>query len=77
MLDVQTLSRINASKNTKSPPSNSDCREAESYPQCDVIDIKVVRYGMRYWAVYVDDELLVVTVYKKGALAVQNALAHS
>jgi hypothetical protein len=34
----------------------------------------VTRYGARYWAVYYNGELLAVTVYKKGALAVQNAL---
>ena len=34
----------------------------------------VMRYGSRYWAVYVNGELLAVTVYKKGALAVQQAL---
>jgi hypothetical protein len=28
------------------------------------------RYGRRFWGVYEDDELLCVTVYKKGALAV-------
>ena len=35
---------------------------------------KVSRYGSRYWAVYLNDELLAATVYKKGALAVQNVL---
>lgn len=34
----------------------------------------VTRYGARHWAVYYNDQLLVVTVYKKGALAVKNAL---
>ena len=34
----------------------------------------VTRYGSRYWAVYLNGELLAVTVYKKGALAVQQAL---
>jgi hypothetical protein len=34
----------------------------------------VARYGARHWAVYYNGELLAVTVYKKGALAVQNAL---
>ena len=28
------------------------------------------RYGRRYWAVYDSDDLLCVTVYKKGAIAV-------
>jgi hypothetical protein len=35
---------------------------------------KVARYGQRYWAVYLNGELLAVTVYKKGAVAVQDAL---
>ena len=29
----------------------------------------------RYWAVYLDGELLAVTVYKKGAVAIAQALA--
>lgn len=33
--------------------------------------ITVTRYGSRYWAIYLKDELVAVTVYKKGALAVQ------
>lgn len=37
--------------------------------------ISVSRYGStRFWAVYVGAELLCVTVYKKGALAVRDAL---
>lgn len=35
--------------------------------------ISVSRYGVRYWTVYLNDELLAVTVYKKGALAIQEA----
>ena len=35
----------------------------------------VSRYGERHWAVYLNGELLAVTVYKKGALAVQDALS--
>jgi hypothetical protein len=34
----------------------------------------VTRYGARHWAVYYNGQLLAVTVYKKGALAVKNAL---
>ena len=34
----------------------------------------VERYGTRHWAIYLNAELLAVTVYKKGALAVQAAL---
>jgi hypothetical protein len=43
------------------------------------MQITVTRYGARHWAVYLDGQLLAVTVYKKGALAVQDALcpAHS
>jgi hypothetical protein len=37
-------------------------------------ETKVSRYGERYWAVYLNGQLLAVTVYKKGALAVQEAL---
>jgi hypothetical protein len=41
------------------------------------IDVQTVvgRYGPRHWAVYLNAQLLAVTVYKKGALAVQAALA--
>ena len=31
-------------------------------------------YATRYWAVYVDGELLAVTVYRKGAMAVADML---
>ena len=38
--------------------------------------ISVNRYGeTRYWAVWVNGELLAVTVYKKGALAIQDKLS--
>jgi len=36
--------------------------------------IEITRYGNRNWAVWLDGELLAVTVYKKGALAVAHAL---
>ena len=33
--------------------------------------IEITKYdGSRFWAVYLDGELLAVTVYKKGAMAV-------
>lgn len=35
---------------------------------------EVKRYGRRYWAVWCGEELLVVAVYKKGALAVVGKL---
>ena len=37
--------------------------------------ITVTKYGYRYWAVYIGEELLAVTVYKKGAMAVANVLS--
>jgi hypothetical protein len=36
--------------------------------------IEITRYGSRNWAVWLDGELLAVTVYKKGARAVAHAL---
>ena len=35
---------------------------------------EVRRYKRRHWAVYVQGELLAVTVYRKGALAVKRRL---
>jgi hypothetical protein len=37
--------------------------------------ISVCRYGSRHWGVYLNGELLAVTVYKKGARAIETALA--
>lgn len=36
-------------------------------------EVSVVKRG-RYWAVYLDSELLAVTVYKKGAFAIKRLL---
>ena len=36
--------------------------------------VEITRYGSRNWAVWLDGELLAVTVYKKGAFAVAQAL---
>lgn len=37
--------------------------------------IRVEKYrGTRHWGVWVNDELLAVTVYKKGALAIRETL---
>ena len=36
--------------------------------------IEITRYGNRNWAVWLDGDLLAVTVYKKGATAVAHAL---
>ena len=38
--------------------------------------IEITKYGNRHWAVFLDGQLLCVTVYKKGALAVREALLH-
>ncbi len=34
--------------------------------------IRIERYGTRNWAVYLDGELLAVTLYKRGALTIQS-----
>jgi hypothetical protein len=36
--------------------------------------IEIARYGNRFWAIYRNGELLAVTVYKKGAIAIRDAL---
>ena len=36
--------------------------------------VEITRYGNRNWAVWLDGELLAVTVYKKGATAVAQVL---
>jgi hypothetical protein len=36
--------------------------------------VQVTRYGTRNWAVWLDGELLAVTVYKKGARAIAEVL---
>ena len=36
--------------------------------------IEIAKYGSRHWAVFIDGRLLCVTMYKKGALAVRDAL---
>jgi hypothetical protein len=46
-----------------------DCREGGR------TRFTVSRYGARYWAVYEEGELLCVTLYKKGAVAVAKRLA--
>ena len=40
------------------------------------LTIEIAKYGSRNWAVFVDGRLLCITVYKKGALAVRDALLH-
>jgi hypothetical protein len=56
---------------------SNDSAQADGPPQreAQTNDIRVNRYGeTRYWGVWVDGELLVVTVYKKGAMAVRDRL---
>jgi hypothetical protein len=43
---------------------------ATSFPK----RVTIQKYSRRHWAVYIDSTLLVVTVYKKGAVAVMHAL---
>lgn len=38
------------------------------------LTIIVKKYGNRNWAIYINDDLLAVTVYKKGANAIKAAL---
>ncbi len=43
-------------------------------PVSEPFNIEVKKYGNRSWAVYLNGELLCVTVYKKGAFAVESKL---
>ena len=47
-------------------------------PAPAMIEVKRYRkpdgYATHYWAIYVDGELLAVTVYRKGAVAIANML---
>jgi len=36
--------------------------------------LSITKYGQRYWAVWLDGELLAVTLYKKGARAISAAI---
>lgn len=45
-------------------------RDQSSFPGT----IGITKYGTRNWAVWIDGELLAVTVYKKGAKAVVELL---
>lgn len=36
--------------------------------------LTITKYGDRYWAVWLDGQLLAVTVYKKGAKAVASTI---
>ena len=44
-------------------------------PETATRDIRVEKYkGTRYWPVWLGEELLAVTVYKKGAMAIKEIL---
>ena len=43
-------------------------------PVADPFRVEVKKYSDRTWAVYVNGELICVTVYKKGAFAVESIL---
>jgi hypothetical protein len=73
MHDSEVTASANQSwKATALPRSNR--REDESPIHDKQSRTSISRYGERYWAVYLNGQLLAVTVYKKGALAIQNAL---
>ena len=36
--------------------------------------LTITKYGTRYWAVWIDGQLLAVTLYKKGARSVASAI---
>jgi hypothetical protein len=36
--------------------------------------LTITKYGTRYWAVWLDGDLLAVTLYKKGARSVASAI---
>jgi hypothetical protein len=38
------------------------------------MNIRITKYGNRNWAVWIGEELLAVTVYKKGARAITGLL---
>jgi hypothetical protein len=52
----------------------SEQQKLNSIPTLNKMDIEVKKYSERTWAVYVNNELLCVTVYLKGANAVKNML---
>jgi hypothetical protein len=52
----------------------SEQQKLNLIPTLNKMDIEVKKYSERTWAVYVNNELLCVTVYLKGANAVKNML---
>jgi hypothetical protein len=51
-------------------PNRGPCEKRLTAP-----GITITRYAARHWAVYLNGDLLAVTVYKKGALAIGKVLA--
>lgn len=51
---------------------NTSCEVAEGSSD---IDIRIAKYGdSRFFAIWLNEELLAVTVYKKGAIAIRDLL---
>jgi hypothetical protein len=50
-------------------PNCGECEKRLAAPE-----ITITRYAARHWAVYLNGDLVAVTVYKKGALAVGTVL---
>jgi hypothetical protein len=60
---------------TKSlPPPEGAAQEAATSYDTDTSRYRIARYGDRSWAAYEGDELIAVTAYKKGALAIVGRL---
>jgi hypothetical protein len=47
---------------------------ARNLKQMTKMKIEIQKYGFRHWGIYVDGELLAVTLYKKGAKAIETLL---
>jgi hypothetical protein len=56
------------------PGTDSGCSPVNVGLDQKSMTIEITQYGSRHWAVLIDGRLLCVTVYKKGALAVRDAL---
>jgi hypothetical protein len=54
-------------RNTLHPSFHHQVR---AYPTSEMPAVNARRYGTRHWAVWLNDKLIVVALYKKGALAV-------
>lgn len=45
-----------------------------SMGKTSAMSIEIKRYGNRYWSIWLHGELIAVTVYKKGAVAVAHLI---